>query len=158
MVGREIAAPRRRSGSGQVRGRPPAGRALEGLVSRRRRGVRAARPRASRPRSSARPSAATRAAWPSSPSTPPRRIVSRAGHVRVSVSPTDRTCQSRTATTALGNECLPHRCRCPLVRAVNRWNLVSVQLLGDLGQRHPTSTRDRRGGRIGSRLRRPRKQ
>jgi hypothetical protein len=37
----------------------------------------------------------------------------------------------------LGNECLPNRCSCPSVRAVNRWNLLSVQLLGDLLQRHP---------------------
>lgn len=34
----------------------------------------------------------------------------------------------------LGNECLPNRCSCPSVRAVNRWNLLSVQLLGDLMQ------------------------
>ena len=26
----------------------------------------------------------------------------------------------------LGNECLPNRCSCPSVRAVNRWNLLSV--------------------------------
>ena len=37
----------------------------------------------------------------------------------------------------LGNECLPNRCSCPSVRAVNRWNLLRVQLLGDLLQRHP---------------------
>jgi len=37
----------------------------------------------------------------------------------------------------LGNECLPNRCSCPSVRAVNRWNLLSVQPLGDLLQRHP---------------------
>src|SRR4030095_10646205 len=37
----------------------------------------------------------------------------------------------------LGNECPPNRCSCPSVRAVNRWNLLSVQLLGDLLQRHP---------------------
>ena len=37
----------------------------------------------------------------------------------------------------LGNECLPNGCRCPSVRAVNRWNLLRVQLLGDLLQRHP---------------------
>jgi hypothetical protein len=37
----------------------------------------------------------------------------------------------------LGNECLPNRCGCPSVRAVNRWNLLHVQLLGDLLQRHP---------------------
>src|SRR5205823_9341901 len=36
----------------------------------------------------------------------------------------------------LGNECLPNRCSCPSVRAVNRWNLLPVQLLGDLLQRH----------------------
>jgi hypothetical protein len=34
----------------------------------------------------------------------------------------------------LGNEGLPNRCSCPSVRAVNRWNLFSVQLLGDLLQ------------------------
>ena len=32
---------------------------------------------------------------------------------------------------------LPNRCSCPSVRAVNRWNLLHVQLLGDLLQRHP---------------------
>jgi hypothetical protein len=37
----------------------------------------------------------------------------------------------------LGNECLPNRCSCPSVRAVNRWNLLGVELLGDLLQRHP---------------------
>ena len=37
----------------------------------------------------------------------------------------------------LGNECLPNRCSCPSVRAVNRWNVLQVQLLGDLLQRHP---------------------
>jgi hypothetical protein len=37
----------------------------------------------------------------------------------------------------LGNECLPNRCSCPSVRAVNRWNLLHVQLFGDLLQRHP---------------------
>src|SRR3954454_2379195 len=37
----------------------------------------------------------------------------------------------------LGNECLSNRCGCPSVRAVNRWNLLSVQLPGDLLQRHP---------------------
>src|SRR5436189_4039362 len=37
----------------------------------------------------------------------------------------------------LGNECLPNRCSCPSVRAVNRWNLLHIQLLGDLLQRHP---------------------
>lgn len=37
----------------------------------------------------------------------------------------------------LGNECLPNRCRCPSVRAVDRWNFLRVQLLGDLLQRHP---------------------
>ena len=36
----------------------------------------------------------------------------------------------------LGNECLPNRCGCPSVRAVNRWNHLRVQLLGDLLQRH----------------------
>jgi hypothetical protein len=36
----------------------------------------------------------------------------------------------------LRNECLPNRCSCPSVRAVNRWNLLSVQPLGDLLQRH----------------------
>ncbi len=36
----------------------------------------------------------------------------------------------------LGNECLPNRCGCPSVRAVNRWNVLRVQLLGDLLQRH----------------------
>jgi hypothetical protein len=38
---------------------------------------------------------------------------------------------------ALGNECLPNRSSCPSVRAVNRWNLLRVQRLGDLLQRHP---------------------
>jgi hypothetical protein len=37
----------------------------------------------------------------------------------------------------LGNECLPNRCCCPSVRAVDRWNFLHVQLLGDLLQRHP---------------------
>src|SRR5205823_5268338 len=37
----------------------------------------------------------------------------------------------------LGNECLPNRCSCPSVRAVNRWNLLRIQLLGDLVKRHP---------------------
>ena len=37
----------------------------------------------------------------------------------------------------LGNECLPNRCSRPSVRAVNRGNLLRVQLLGDLLQRHP---------------------
>src|SRR3954447_10826568 len=37
----------------------------------------------------------------------------------------------------LRNECLPNGCSCPAVRAVNRWNVLSVQLLGDLLQRHP---------------------
>ncbi len=37
----------------------------------------------------------------------------------------------------LGNECLPNRCSCPSVRAVDRWNFLHVQLLGDLLQRHP---------------------
>jgi len=37
----------------------------------------------------------------------------------------------------LGDECLPNRCRCPLVRAMDRWNVLRVQLLGDLLQRHP---------------------
>jgi hypothetical protein len=37
----------------------------------------------------------------------------------------------------LGNECLPNRCSCPSVRAVNGWNLLGVELLGDLPQRHP---------------------
>src|SRR5687767_6927120 len=41
------------------------------------------------------------------------------------------------ATAGLGHECLPNRCSCPSVRAVNRWNLLHVQLLGDLLQRHP---------------------
>ena len=36
----------------------------------------------------------------------------------------------------LGNKCLPNRCCCPSVRAVNRWNVLRVQLLGDLLQRH----------------------
>jgi len=36
----------------------------------------------------------------------------------------------------LGNECLPNRCGCPSVRAVNRWNVLRVQLLGDLLERH----------------------
>ena len=44
----------------------------------------------------------------------------------------------------LGNECLPNRCSCPSVRAVNRWNLLSVQRLGDLLQRHPGGPRGRR--------------
>src|SRR5688572_16109047 len=39
--------------------------------------------------------------------------------------------------TLLGNECLPNRCSGPSVRAVNRWNFLHVQLLGDLLQRHP---------------------
>src|SRR3954468_11043002 len=37
----------------------------------------------------------------------------------------------------LRNERLSNRCGCPSVRAVNRWNLLGVQLLGDLLQRHP---------------------
>src|SRR4051794_17091462 len=37
----------------------------------------------------------------------------------------------------LRNECLPNRCSRPSVRAVNRWNLLAVQLLGDRLQRHP---------------------
>jgi hypothetical protein len=41
------------------------------------------------------------------------------------------------AQAVLGNECLPHRCSRPSVRAVNRWNLLRVQPLGDLLQRHP---------------------
>jgi hypothetical protein len=41
------------------------------------------------------------------------------------------------STALLGNECLPNRCSCPSVRAVNRGNLLHVQLLGDLLQRHP---------------------
>ncbi len=37
-----------------------------------------------------------------------------------------------------GDECLPDRRRCPPVRAVDRRNLLRVQLLGDLVQRHPS--------------------
>src|SRR3954451_7812623 len=36
----------------------------------------------------------------------------------------------------LGDECLPNRCSCPSVRAVNRWNLLQVQRLSDLLQGH----------------------
>jgi hypothetical protein len=36
----------------------------------------------------------------------------------------------------LGNECLANRCSCPSVRAVNRWNLLGVQPVGDLLQRY----------------------
>ena len=38
---------------------------------------------------------------------------------------------------ALGDERLPNRCRSPSVRAVNRWNLLRVQLLGDRLKGHP---------------------
>jgi hypothetical protein len=38
---------------------------------------------------------------------------------------------------ALGNERLPNRCGCPSIRAVNRWNLLRVQLLGDPLKGHP---------------------
>jgi hypothetical protein len=44
---------------------------------------------------------------------------------------------SRATAPLLGNECLPNRCGCPSVRAVNRWDLLRVQRLGDLFQRHP---------------------
>ena len=37
----------------------------------------------------------------------------------------------------LGNECPPNRCSRPSVRAVNRWNLLPVQLICDLFKRHP---------------------
>jgi hypothetical protein len=43
----------------------------------------------------------------------------------------------RSSKALLGNECLPNRRSCPSVRAANRWNLLHVQLLGDLVQRHP---------------------
>src|SRR5580765_8285554 len=43
----------------------------------------------------------------------------------------------RSRASLLRNECLPNRCGCPSVGAVNRWNLLRVQLLGDLLQRHP---------------------
>jgi len=39
----------------------------------------------------------------------------------------------------LGNERLPNGCRRPSVRAVNRWNLLRVQLLGDRLKGHPLS-------------------
>jgi hypothetical protein len=41
------------------------------------------------------------------------------------------------ASPILGNERLPNRCRCPSVRAVNRWNLLRVQLVGDRFKGHP---------------------
>jgi hypothetical protein len=41
--------------------------------------------------------------------------------------------------TLLGNECFPNRCSCPSVRAVNRWNLPPVQLVGDVVERQPLS-------------------
>jgi hypothetical protein len=44
---------------------------------------------------------------------------------------------SSRSEALLGNECLPNRCSRPSVRAVNRWNLLRVQPLGDLLQRHP---------------------
>src|SRR4051812_23624424 len=48
-----------------------------------------------------------------------------------------RACgHTRNNPRALGNECLPNRCSCPFVCAVNRWNLLRVQLLGDRLQRH----------------------
>jgi hypothetical protein len=44
--------------------------------------------------------------------------------------------QNDAQEVPLGNECLPNRCGCPSVRAVNRWNVLRIQLLGDLLQRH----------------------
>jgi hypothetical protein len=51
--------------------------------------------------------------------------------------PSHRSGEVRSSGALLGNECLPNRRSCPAVRAVDRWKLLHIQLLGDLLQRHP---------------------